>query len=1224
MPDPEPTDQRGTQDIGIVAHGIVDQAIEELSDARLSKPTRVLAQTVLRGLKRREDYGDVITFLERRMGEIGQVSAILQRCLTALLDAEEKAALRSPGGEVWWNTRVRPALRAFSLDQPDVGLRLLTTSWVEGLARDDWARCEWMLGLAELPPETVDQMRRVTDALAQKRYADALDPLDYLLDSRRPNADRIDHEAAVRLGVLRTRILRYEFSDRALTLQSATETVERAGRGEWRSLALAGLAEAQLAVDEVDAARATVEEATGTDSPHTDAFVVEGLVLERHGYWSLADDAYDLALQRDPAATDAVLLRPVPARLLVRAAISSAVDVRRSVGLLDRALREGIVGAGEHPERDVHLARAEQLISLADEEAGQGNADEARVHRDEAAESLVEAGHGFQSSGLLPQALHLFKWACELAPDVAEFHWTYADGLRLDAWQVDNTVDLATLEAARERLVRGLELRPPGDDEAWVLVTQALLAQWLPDGDQDPALLVERALLIDPSYTAGYGFLAGILRRQGFVQEAFEASSDGREYAGASDPLHFNEHLNLLLDREEYEEALALIKHQSLRQPDAGELVVNRADVLLRMHRFEEALSALSGQELTDSVRLVRGHCLFAKGDLKASRAEFWSLWDDTRSGPAGDIAGWAAFRAGHLDEAIRLYRDRRGRAPASTPYTRDLGQMLLVRGEVAEGTSLLEEGIAACPYVAELRQLADADFKYVRHETDKTSHGREVAEVLARLGERIELRCWDLLEARRPADDVAALLGSARLALRAGRPKDALTVYGELVGSHLVPEALQAAIRAGEAGREAGDALFTKDDPEGARSHWSAAEGAIRQVSADAASGLLRSLECRRMLSGLVDGSQDELVAWLADVIGDDGLERALTDAARMLACDPVRLWALRDGLLEVRDRADVHADVARLMASVADRLPLSRAYHLHPDEADTLSSSFLFINPLELRFGPAVEWLCQSDELRTATQVLQARIEEETGVRIPWVYAVAGPKLLDRQVDVRVYGGWAGTIVLSGPDDTWVRQAMEELEKRVRGNLFRLVGVDDVALWLEGWDLDGDDTPAWDPTDPRADRLRLARVLRMLLREHVSVRDRKRIVEAVRDPAGVDTRPEAATLSTLLDVRRRLGRAALGVGPETVVVPLPPELEARVAAGLPSRRPVWELPRDQAHGLVADLRAWLRDQPVPPGAISVADGWVRPFVWRLLAAEGPAVRIVSEEELSKKEELP
>jgi tetratricopeptide (TPR) repeat protein len=1222
MPDPERLEPGVAYDLKAVSRGIVDQAIEELGGARLSRPTRMLAQAVLHGLKGRQDYGDVITHVERLTGEISQISAILQRCATALLTEEENVALRSPGSTVWWNTRTRAAARALALGQLDLGLGLLTASWVDGLAMEDWANCRRLLGLPGFPPEmdtTLDRMRVVTDALARETYAAALDALDGLLDADGPDAHRLDQGAAVRLGVLRTRILDREFSDRQMIRQSAQEEVARAGDSDWTSLALAGLAETQLAADEVEAARDTLATAARADRLCTDALVATGLLREREGFWALADQFYDRAIQGDPTATRAVLLRPVPPRLLVRAAVSSDVDVRDSLDLIDRALTEGIIGEDEfNPERDVYLARAEKLIALAEDDDERGVAADALEHRGEAAASLVEAGHRYSWSGLLPQAVELFRRACELAPNVAEFHWTYAEGLRLDASRADGTVDLEVLERARDQLERGLSLRLPNETEAWVLVTHALIAEGLSDGHYDPALLVERALLKDPSYTVGYGFLAGVLRRQGFVQEAFEASGNGREITRAYDLLLFEQHLNLLLDRGEYDEALSLVEYQSRRQQDGVELVLSRAEVLLQMQRPLDALSALSGQEQTDFVRLLRAHSLFAAGEADASRAEFWSLWDDTRSGPARDIAGWAAFRAGLLDEAISLYRDLRPRAAATMPYTRDLGQMLLVRGDVAEGTSLLEEGVAACPYVAELRRLATGEFGFIRHTTADKSYGVEVAHALADLDRLIDRRCMKLLEARRPERSVAALLGAARVAMHDGRPMDALGIYETLADSEEVPEALGAAIRAGWSALDAADMLFTEEDPDGARSHWSEAESALLRMSADADRHLLQSLVCRRMLADLVDGSQDEVAAWLAGVSGDSGLELAMTDAARMLAYDADHLWVLRDGLLALLNRADVGADGRRLVAAAADQLPLSQAYHLDAAAALPSISTFLFVNPLELRFGPAVEELCHSSELEAATLKLQSQIEAEMGVRIPWVYPLAAPRLADREVEVRVYADWVGSTVLGPAPEAWISQVMDELEDRVRGYLFRLVGVDDVALWLEGWDSSTNDAPPWQPTDPRADRLRLARVLRMLLREQVCVSDRRTIVGAVRDPAGVERRAESATLNTLLEVRRRLASPALGVREGKLVVPLPSELEQRVAAGLPSDRPVWELPRHEAHRLVADLRAWLHARPVTPDAISVDDGWVRPFVWRLLAADRPAVRVLSEEELS------
>lgn len=1213
----------GASDLDIVSRDVVGQTIAELSDARLSKPAQVLAQTVLRGLKSRGDYDDVITRVERLTSEISQISGILQDCTDRLLTAEQETALRNPGSDVWWNMRHRAVKRALSCEQYDLGFRLLTAAWVDGLAMLDWSGCRQILAVQGFPAEierenALHQMGTVTDALAGKRYAAALDPLDSLLNAGRPDGQKMDQRAAVRLAVLRTRILSREFSDRAMIHQSAQAAVALAGDSDSRPLALAGLAETQLAVDDVEPARDTLAKATGADPPCTDILVASGLLLERDGFWALADQSYDEAVNRDSAAIEAVLLRPVPPRLLVRAAASSAVAVQDSVDLLDRALAQGIAGEGDYPERDVYVTRAEQLLKLADEKDERGLATEAGEHRRGAAASLVEAGQRYSMSRQLPQAVKLLQRACQLAPEIAEFHWSYAEVLRLDATHVDGTVDLDELAEAREELQSGFSRRPPSSAEAWVLVTQALIAEDLSDSDHDPAVLAERAVLKDPSYAVGYGFLAGILRRQGFVQEAFAASSNGRGISGASAPGLFDEHLSLMLDRGELDEALSLIKDQSLRQPDTAELACYRADVLLRLNRAQEGLSALSGQEQTDLVRLLRGDCLFAAGDAEASRAEFISLWNDTRSGPAAHVAGWAGFRAGLIDGAIPLYQNLRMRAPADRNYTRDLGQMLLVKGDVGEGTSLLEEGIAACPYVADLRHLATSEFDFDRFATADTPHGTEVAHALEHLGLQIDKRCRELLESRRPADGIAASLGSARVAMYEGRPLEALAIYERLVGCEEVPEALEAAMRAGRSANEAAAELFTKHEHDKARRQWSTTERTITRISAEADPDLIQSLVCRQMLADLIDGPQDKVATWLADIPGDSALESALTDAARTLAYDATHLWALRDGLLALYERDDIGETGRRMAYTAASQLPLNQAYHLDAAAAKPSSSTFLIVNALELRFGPAVQVLCDSAELKDATSKLQERIETEMGVRIPWVYAVAARRLSEWQVDVRLYARRIGSVVLSGAPDSWVPQVMQELEDRVRGALFRLVSVDDVALWLEGWDFSNRDAPAWEPTDPRADRLRLARVLRMLLREGVSVSDRETIARAVRSRVDPDKRDESVTLNTLRDVRRELGRAVLGAGADMAVLPLPAELEQRVAAGLLTDRPVWELPRQQAYQLVADLRAWLRAQPENPGAVSVADGRVRPFVWRLLAAEMPPVRVVSKEELT------
>jgi tetratricopeptide (TPR) repeat protein len=1203
------------QELEAAARQIIDRAVKELNTARLSKPTRLLAQAALTTLKRQRDYNDVITDVGRLTDEISKVSAVLEECAAALVKEEEETARRNPGSGIWWNTRSRAVRRALSAGQQDAALRRLTAAWVDGLASQDWQGCRSILTQPDFPKQlgsALDQMVAVTDALQEEMYARALDPLDGLLDPHGPSACGIDPEAAVRLGVLRLRILIREYSDGTLMRQSAEQTLDRAGTGDRRSLALTGLAEAQLATGEVDAARTTLAEATAVQPPATDALVAAGLLSERDGYSTTADEYYDRAVQADPAACTPALLRQVPPRLLLRAAKSAAASIEESLRLLDRIPVEEILGETDL-ERDVHLFRAEQLTKLAAEDEVRGQPAEAQRHRAEAAGSWVSAANRYLWSGLIPQALELFRRSCDLAPELAESHWAYAEGLRLDAFRADGTVDISTLWRANEEIRRGLNLRTPGSTEGPVLVTQALILEGLSDRRPDPALLVERALLKDSTYEVGYGFLTGILRRQGFPQEAFEASSDGRRTAGTSEPLLFEAHLDVLLDLDQYDKALKLIDHQAVRHPDEPELNCRRADVLLRKGSPDDALATLADQEPTYWMRMLRGYCQFAMGDAEACRQEFLALWNDTRDQPGGQWAGWAAFRAGLLEDAIAIYRDLHTRAPADAVITHDLGQMLLVRGDLAEGVALLEEGIDVSPLVSDLRQLHTTDFGYVRHATAGAAHAAEVADALALLSQRIEKRCTTLLGARRPADCVAAMLATARVAAHDNRPLEALAIYHGLTGNSEVPEAEQATIAAAEQVCATGDERFAEHQHDQALAHWSAATSALAPIS-PARTEQLRSLTCRRMLANLIDGTHEEVAAWLSEVTDDAGYRRTLLTAAGTLASDVSHLWALHDGLRAVADRAGTAAQ--QLAIEVADQLPFNQVYHL--DAAEAVDYMFSFNNALELRFGSGTEQLRDSSELMDASSDLLLRIEDEFGVRIPWPYAVPGPRLAEHEVEVRVYVGWVGKTLLTGPAETWLSQVMTLLEDRVRNYLFRLISVDDVPLWLEGWDAKDGDALRWEPADPRADRLRLARVLRMLLRERVSVKDRRTIVEVVHSPTAAGKQYDSATLKTLRAVRRRLGAAALGVGPDTVVVPLPLELADRVGKGLAADRPVWELPRQQACQLVADLRSWLHELPATPAAISVADGRLRPFVWRLLAAEPSVVRVLAEEELS------
>jgi tetratricopeptide (TPR) repeat protein len=1204
-------------DLGHQTRDVVATAIAELERAQASPTTGRFAKTVVRRLKGLRSYDDAITAIDRLSKEVGQIHAILHTSVAALRQAETSAAGHlAPTDEAWWRLWDNAVRRELADGRIHEGLQLWSATWVDGLAAGAWDGCRRLLGLPGLPAAALpaaEAMGEVTEALARDETAAALEPLETLLFPEDPST-RLPFRPSdeVRLAVLRARVLLHGFADRVAPREAADAAVRVAGDdAALKALAVAVRAEAALAAGDVGGARAALLEVDDTAAP-TDVLVVQGLLFERDGMWTIADEYYDRAVRSATTAVSPELLRPVPARLLVRAARVSP-SAEESVRLLEIALDQGVPGEGDHPDREVRLLHAEKLLAVANDADRSDDPEQAASTRTDAAASLMTAGQQYSAEGLTLRAVELFERASALAPAVPEYHWTCAEAQRLLAHAPDGSVDRSLLRAGREHLDAGLRVRPPRPDEAWVLITQAMLEDLLPDARHDPATLAERALLLEPDYTLGYAFLAVILRGQGWQAAALAAATQGRDTTALEDPFRFSTHLELLLDHERYDEADRLLDWRSIWEP-GGDLPVQRARLLLSRGRPDEALTALADADPTDYVRMVRGHALFAVGDHQGSRDEFWSLWNDTRSGPAATMAGWAAYRAGRVDDGIAIYRSLAEDADPRTPVVRDLGQMLLVRGDVDAGRALLERGIAACPYPAELLDLDAVELDYARKVTATTGHAREAAEAIEHLSRRARDRVQELRGRVRDPEGVAARLASARTALAAGRAVDAVSHYADLVGSAEVPEATTGLLRAAHAARHDADRRFVEGDHDEARRQWSAVETALARVPADADDmGVRSALTCRQTVAGLIDGRADAAAHVIASA-GDADVLAELDEAARTLAADPGRLWSLRDALLAVRD------DRGRpgLVESLVSRLPIGEAYQLAAADADTHGTNFVTVNPLELRLGPGYDDLVDSASMAEACAEFRARIEDWSGVRIPWLHADSAPDLDDGIVEVRVYGRWVG----EAPLDTETRLAPDELLRAVEGivrrHLYRLVGVDDIALWLEGWDPSHVDAPRWEQTDPRADRLRLARVLRMLLREGASVRNREGIIGVLDAQASQDRRHPFATLDTLREVRRALGPEALGAGPAAVVVPMPEEHEQRIVAGLDQDRPAWTMSRAEAHRLVRDLRDWLSAQQPRPDTVVVDDPRVRPFAWRLLAAEEPALRVLSREELS------
>ena len=148
------------------------------------------------------------------------------------------------------------------------------------------------------------------------------------------------------------------------------------------------------------------------------------------------------------------------------------------------------------------------------------------------------------------------------------------------------------------------------------------------------------------------------------------------------------------------------------------------------------------------------------------------------------------------------------------------------------------------------------------------------------------------------------------------------------------------------------------------------------------------------------------------------------------------------------------------------------------------------------------------------------------------------------------------------------------------------------------------------------RADRLEILRLLRLLLREQVSIADAGTIFRVVHR-AG----PEWSALDLLPAVRAALKpRLAPAEVRAADPVWLPAELEAEVKAGYDPASPAeWRLPRADTTTLMRHLSDWHQSQ-AGSGPIVVRDPKLRPFCWRLLAGLVPGpVWVLAKEEIDE-----
>ena len=1174
---------------------------------------------LLKALRSRRDEAELLGRIDRLRRDLAAVDDQL-----ASLQAELEAdAVASVGAEVdasWWQARERTVRSVRRRGQRDEAMSLWLSAWSSALSIDAWTLARQIARSDAVDPDDalVRRLVRVVDCLQYGWFVGLAAELSALLDY----AD-LPEEPAMVLGVLQVRTLLRLGEPVEEVCVVAERTLRRSGgrphggvltaanRGYWSALALCCLAEAHLACHHHQDAARYLAEASKAQAAPVDLHIALGLSNEAPDRWPIADVEYEKAVAGGADPTRTALLRPAPPRLRLRAAEAlQHTDPGRALELLELALEAGINGEGVSPDAEAYALKG-QLLS--------------RLGRSvQAGKAFSEAADRHSAAGQAEAAIELYRLASRAPEASAETWWRLAEELRMHAVDPDECVRVGQLTEARDAVEAGLRLAEPEQQTAWVLITQALVISTLtelgrPDDEApDPLVLMERNLLLNPGEGLSYGFLTVLLRRAGLVTDALKAAEQG--YARTSEEgFVYDQLFSLLLDVDADDRArqLARSRLDTSAEPSARRL--NLAEIDRRAGRFEAALEVLSEADSNDLwVRLGLAATHSSLGDHEQAEREFRALADDAEIADRRGLAGWAFFRSGQFEEALAIYAELAEQAPRYMPYVRDLGQMRLARGDsllddLIEGERLLTEGIAACVSPAELNELRLREFDMLRALVAGREHAEPVHAVLHRAGERARNRIHELRASRRDPSSLSGRLAAARQAIDDQDDAAAYRLYLLAAEDDRLPrrELAIGLLRPTLALFNRADVHLDEGRYDAAVEDWAMLDAATGLV----ADGhiLAAALAARRATAALTrspESAPDRLREALEHPYGPQLMGEAMARFVR----SPADLWDLHDALVDLgrEDRPGWSLD-AETLRELLDVLPFTTAYRLDRAQIPGKFVSAPVAKPIEIRLGVGLHDL--GDDLESRVRQLRDTLSEEMGVKFPGVRPNRDRSLPGVTVEVAVWEQPALRLTPTSADR--VTEIVDALEDVLRSQLYRLIGPDDLRQWLKKWEPTSASHPRLQLPDDPGYRLRLLRVLRMLLREGVSIKDREAILGAFSGPEGRDE--FGGPLAALRAVRAALSANALGMSEGRQPRPLPEELEERVRAGLSSTESDrWERSRDVASLLVRDLRSWLADDPAGSGArvVVVADPRVRPFVWRLCAAEQPPVPVLAVEE--------
>jgi tetratricopeptide (TPR) repeat protein len=1179
----------------------LDEGAEQLRELKLSRSARSLTTLALKVFKQREPT-DTLNSIEGFRRDIAEIDKVLGEIYQRGLQAEKAEAMAEPFGDAWMSNLKRRLDRGTSQTKPNAWFIEWLDGWSDALAASQWACCVAIAALTEAGvdrPVTQAHLSGIATHLQLGQPERALPALAEILA-----VQEIPAKAATRLRVLRSRILRRVLYDVSGAVKCAAEAVllSVAADEPTRTLAHVAQAEAYQEDNRFADAHELLDETFASEAVIPDLFVAAGRLAAAERGFSRANEFYDAAALRFGAEmAEPHLLREVPGNLLWRTGRQVAkTDKEVALQLISKALDVGIQGDSANPDRTALREKAQLLEDLGrDTEA-------AATYRD-AAEKYA-SGSG--------RALRLHEKAHVLAPQDAHYHWTYGEALRSRTVDADGVVDVNALKEAKALLDEGFALAAPGPQDAWALVSAALAADTLRD-DPDPTILVERALLLNPSYERGYAFLAILLRDRGFVTEAAAAARQG--YAVDSrDSVTTQQHAVMLADLGSYREALKILDRYLALYPVVPELVLTKITMHMRLEEYDTAIGSLDQIDLDgETTHFIRGVCYSAAGREDDERRCFEAVWEGREKSKRQGYLGWSAYRIGLLDEAVQILSELIEHGSTTWSNHLDLGQVRLVRGNQAEddlgaGAERLLTAIDGATLADDLIQMATIELPLARKAVRGQPHEQHVQAILDEVRRQVDGRCAQLRTMVRPVGQLAGRLAHGRTAVADKRFDEALPIYLDLARAADPPEARSGLRAAADGLLHEGDLRLAHGDLATARIFWDKLIPAASLFPPGDA--FTRALQARSALSLLeLNGPADEEAVRLLQ----DCDERSLSNALQYFARDVPTLWQHRDGLRVIAARAGLRASQRATLTACSQNVPFETVYSLSGGAVSN-QAVFPLVGAVELALGRNHVDLINSVGLREGIPALRERLAAETGVRIPGVRVYGEERLPPDTAQFLVYEQAVGGLDVPAGENSPADVILSRFGQVLRDNLFRLISVDEVDMWAAGWEVlttaDAAADPVWGPPDAPA-RLRLARLLRMLLREGIPINDRDKILDAFRS---VEESGTTGPLETLAEVRPCLYPSILGPDRSARIWPLPSDLETRMAAGLAPEAPVWALPRDDAAALVRELRRWRR-QELPPASVtlSVREARIRPFLWRLLAADRPVIYVVAEGEL-------